>query len=280
MSTAHNDIAAKAETFRRLHQPGAPLLMANPWDAGSARLLSSLGFVALGTTSAGLAHSLGLPDGARRVDRATTLANARGIVEASDLPVSADLESCFAATAEGVAETIELAGTVGVVGGSIEDATGNPAAPILATEAAVERVAAAAQAARSLGFGFVLTARADNFLYGNTDLADTIDRLQRYAMAGADVLYAPVLPDLAAVREVCRAVDRPVNVLASPAFTVAELAEAGVARISLGSALSRAALGAVSLAAREILESGTFGFSRSALPYGQANELMSQGAQR
>jgi 2-methylisocitrate lyase-like PEP mutase family enzyme len=274
-----NSTAAKAEAFRRLHVPGRPLLMPNPWDAGTARLLTSLGFAALGTTSAGLAHSLGVPDGTGRVDRDTALANARAIAEASYLPVSADLESCFADTADGIARTIELASEAGLAGGSIEDTTGDPAEPILPVEVATDRVAAAAQAARSLDLDFVLTARAENFLYGKPDLADTIDRLQRYANAGADVLYAPALPDLASVREICRSVDRPVNVLAAPAFTVVELAEAGVARISLGSTLSRAALGAVSRAAQELLDSGTFGFSRSALPYGQANELMSQKAE-
>jgi 2-methylisocitrate lyase-like PEP mutase family enzyme len=273
-----DDIAAKAEAFGRLHQPGRPLLMPNPWDAGSARLLESLGFTALGSTSAGLAHSLALPDG--RLDRETTLANVRAIVQATGLPVSADLESCYAETPDGVAETIELAAKTGAVGGSIEDTTGDPARPIRSIEEATDRVAAAAQAADSLGFPFVLTARADNFLYGIDDLADTIARLQRYSAAGATVLYAPALPDLAAVRAVCRSVDRPVNVLASPAFGVAELAEAGVARISLGSALSRAALAAVRRAAQEILEHGSFGFAESAIPYADANTLMAQGAQR
>jgi 2-methylisocitrate lyase-like PEP mutase family enzyme len=273
-----NDIGAKAEAFRRLHQPGRPLLMPNPWDAGSARVLESLGFAALGSTSAGLAHSLALPDG--RLDRQTTLANVRALVQATELPVSADLESCYAATLGGVGETIERAAGVGAVGGSIEDTTGDPAQPIRSIEDATDRVAAAAQAARSVGFEFVLTARADNFLYGNCDLADTIARLQRYSEAGATVLYAPALPDLAAVREVCRSADRPVNVLASPAFGVAELAEAGVARISLGSALSRAALAALHRAAQEILEHGSFGFAESAMPYPDANLLMAQGAQR
>jgi 2-methylisocitrate lyase-like PEP mutase family enzyme len=273
-----NDIRAKAEAFRRLHQPGRPLLMPNPWDAGSARVLESLGFAALGSTSAGLAHSLARPDG--RLDRQTTLANVRALVQATELPVSADLESCYAATPDGVGETIEGAAGVGAVGGSIEDTTGDPGQPIRSIEDATERVAAAAQAARSVGFEFVLTARADNFLYGNCDLADTIARLQRYSEAGATVLYAPALPDLAAVREVCRSVDRPVNVLASPAFGVAELAEAGVARISLGSALSRAALAALHRAAQEILEHGSFGFAESAIPYPDANLLMAQGAQR
>lgn len=280
MPSAPIETRAKAEAFRRLHRPGDPLLMPNPWDAGSAWLLSSLGFAALGTTSAGLAHSLALPDGANRVSRDVTLANARAIVEATSLPVSGDLESGFATTTDGVAETIGLAAGVGLVGGSIEDTTGDPAQPILPVEVAVDRVAAAVQAARSLDFDFVLTARADNFLYGNLDLADTIDRLQRYAQAGAAVLYAPALPDIVAVREVCRSVDRPVNVLSGPAFRVAELAEAGVARISLGSALSRAALGAVSRAAREMLDGGTFGFNESAMPYRDANTLMIRRAQR
>jgi 2-methylisocitrate lyase-like PEP mutase family enzyme len=279
MSHPPNDTRAKAKEFHRLHRPGSPLLMPNAWDAGSAWLLASLGFTALGTTSAGLAHSLALPDGANRVDRDTALANARAIVEASALPVSGDLESCFAADAEGVAKTIELAAGIGLVGCSIEDTTGDPAAPILPVEAAVDRVAMAVQAIRGLDFEFVLTARADNFLYGNSDLADTIDRLQRYSEAGATVLYAPALPDLGAVREVCRSVDRPVNVLSSPAFSVAELAEAGVARISLGSALSRAALGAVGRAAQEILDGGTFRFAESAMPFQDANTLMARRPQ-
>jgi 2-methylisocitrate lyase-like PEP mutase family enzyme len=269
------DIRAQAEAFRRLHQPGTPLLLPNPWDAGSARLLESLGFAALGTTSAGLAHSLALPDG--RLSRQAALAGVRAIVQATGLPVSADLESCYAATPDGVCETVELAAGTGAVGGSIEDTTGDPERPIRSIEEATERVAAAVQAARSVGFEFVLTARADNFLYGNHDLADTISRLQRYAEAGAAVLYAPALPDLATVREVCRSVDRPVNVLASPAFSVAGLAEAGVARISLGSALSRAALASLHRAGQEILQHGSFGFAESALPYQQVNALMAQG---
>lgn len=273
------DSTAKAEAFRRLHRPGNPLLMPNPWDAGSAWLLTGVGFAALGTTSAGLAHSLAVPDGVDRLTREVVLANARAIVEATDLPVSGDLENCYASTPEGIAETIEAAAAVGLIGGSIEDTTGDPADPILPIDIAVDRVTAAVQAAGGLETDFVLTARADNFLYGKADLADTIDRLQRYAEAGAAVLYAPALPDLAAVREVCRSVDRPVNVLAGPKFTVAELAEAGVARISLGSALSRLALGAVHRAAQEILEHGTFGFSESAIPYGKANTLMAQRAQ-
>ena len=279
MSQPPNDIETKAAAFRRLHLPGHPLLMPNPWDAGSAWLLTGLGFAALGTTSAGLAHSLGVPDGADRLTREVVLANARAIVEATDLPVSGDLESCYAGTRAGIAETIEAAAAAGLAGGSIEDTTGDPADPILPIDVAVDRVGAAVQAAAGLGVDFVLTARADNFLYGKADLADTIDRLQRYAEAGAAVLYAPALPDLDAVREVCRSVDRPVNVLAGPKFTVAELAEAGVARISLGSALSRLALGAVQRAAQEILEHGTFGFSESAIPYGKANTLMAQRAQ-
>jgi 2-methylisocitrate lyase-like PEP mutase family enzyme len=268
-------MSSRAEQFLLLHRPGRPLLLPNPWDAGSARLLASAGFAALATTSAGLAHSLGLPDGVNELGRELTLANARSIVQATVLPVSADLESGFADEPEGVADTIRLAASAGLAGASIEDATGDRQAPIRPLEQSVERIAAAAAAARESGL--VLTARAENFLYGQADLAGTIDRLQRYAEAGADVLYAPALPDLAAVRAVCASVDQPVNVLATPAFTVAELAAAGVARISLGSGLSRVALGAVRAAAAEFIGNGSFGFLNSALPYASANELMSQG---
>lgn len=275
-TTAAADQLAKAIALRELHHQSQPFLLPNPWDAGTARLLSQAGFAALGTTSAGLAHSAGLPDGHNELGRDATLANARAIVQASALPVSADLESCFATEPAGIAETIRLAAEAGVVGGSIEDATGEQEDPILPIEVAVQRVQAAVEAARALPFPFTLTARAENFLYGRADLDDTIRRLQAFEAAGADVLYAPALPDLAAVRAVCSSVGRPVNVLASPAFTVAELADCGVARISMGSALSRAALGAVVQAARELLDSGTFTFLQAALPYGQANSVMSE----
>lgn len=268
------DQAAKGAAFQALHaRPGA-FVIPNPWDAGTARILAALGFEALATTSAGLAYALGLRDGA--VDRAKTLANALAIVEATALPVSADLENGFGDTPEAAAETIRLAAEVGLVGGSIEDATGNAARPIYDFGHAVERIAAAVEAARALPFPFILTARAENFLHGRADLDDTIRRLQAFERAGADVLYAPALPGLDAIRAVCAAVSRPVNVLAGGSGTpsVAALAEAGVKRISLGSSLSRAALGGLMQAAREIREQGTFGFAANALPHAEANGFM------
>nr|WP_205809216.1 isocitrate lyase/phosphoenolpyruvate mutase family protein [Micromonospora sp. HNM0581] len=264
----------RAVAFRRLHQGPGAFVVANPWDAGTARLLTQAGFSALATTSAGLAFALGRPDGANRVDRDETLANVRTIVAATHLPVSADLESGFGATPAEVADTIRLAAEAGLVGGSIEDATGSPDDPIFPLEAAVERVTAAVTAARKLPFPFTLTARAENFLYGRRDLADTVRRLQAYQEAGADVLYAPGLPDLEAVRSVCGAVGQPVNVLAGgsgPMLSVAQLTEAGVRRISLGSVLPRLALAGLVGAAEEILSKGVFDFARAALPYADVN---------
>ncbi|HWE88572.1 MAG TPA: isocitrate lyase/phosphoenolpyruvate mutase family protein [Pseudonocardiaceae bacterium] len=272
------DQRSRALAFRALHATGHPFVIPNPWDAGTARILTGLGFPALATTSAGLAFALGRPDGMNLVSRAETLENARAVVAATHLPVSADLESGFADTPDDVAETIRLAGEVGLVGGSIEDATGRPDTPIHPFEVAVRRVTAAVTAARALPFPFVVTARAENFLYGRPDLADTIRRLRAFEAAGVDVLYAPGLPDADAIGAVCAAVRQPVNVLAGgsgPALSVAELAELGATRISLGSALPRAALAAVVDAATEITESGTFGFARAALPYHAANDLMS-----
>ncbi|HEX6355475.1 isocitrate lyase/phosphoenolpyruvate mutase family protein [Actinophytocola sp.] len=258
--------------FAELHRD--TFVIPNPWDAGSARLLTQLGFPALATTSAGLAYSLGRGDGA--IDRDETLANARTIVAATDLPVSADLEDCYASDADGIGETIRLAAEAGAVGGSIEDATGDPDEPIRPFETAVERVAAAVEAARALPFPFTLTARAENFLYGRQDLDDTIRRLQAFEEAGADVLFAPALPDLDAVRTVCAAVSRPVNhVTIGGPYSVAELRDCGVRRISLGSALARAALGEALSAAREIQESGTFTFTTRAVPYAEINALLS-----
>ncbi|MEO9238420.1 MAG: isocitrate lyase/phosphoenolpyruvate mutase family protein, partial [Jatrophihabitantaceae bacterium] len=265
---------AAGQAFRDLHLAGRTFLLPNPWDAGSARLLAGLGFAALATTSAGLAHTLGRPDGANRVELAETLANIQAITATTDLPVSADLESGFSDDAAGVGESFRLAAAAGAVGASIEDTTGNPAAPIRSLAEAVERVSAAVQAARSLPFPFTVTARADNYLYGRTDPADTIARLQAYQQAGADVLYAPALPDLATVRQVCAELDRPVNVLAAPQFSVSALSDCGVVRISLGSGLSRAALGAVSAVAAELLRTGSFDFLTAALPYPLANALM------
>lgn len=269
----------KAAEFRELHAAGT-FVIPNPWDAGSARILTAMGFAALATTSAGLANSLGRPDGENQITRDEVLANAAAIAGATHLPVSADLESCYGETPAEVAATIRLAAEAGVVGGSVEDATGHAGAPIRPLAEAVERVAAAVEAARSLPFPFTLTARAENFLYGHADLDDTIARLQAYEAAGADVLYAPALPDLEAIRTVCAAVGRPVNVLATAAHTVAALGECGVRRVSLGSGLSRAALGALWRAADEIRETGTFSFAGDALPYAQSNALMSGKDQR
>jgi 2-methylisocitrate lyase-like PEP mutase family enzyme len=268
----------KAAAFRALHERPGAFLIPNPWDAGSARMLSALGFEALATTSAGLAFSLGRRDGSASRDE--TLRNARAIVGATPLPVSADLENGFGAAPEAVAETIRLAAAIGLAGGSIEDATGDPERPIYDHGHAVERIAAAVEAARSLPFPFLLTARAENFLHNRPDLGETLRRLVEFEKAGADVLYAPGLPGLDAIRTVCRAVSRPVNVLGGPGLSVRALADAGVKRISVGSGLSRAALGAFLHAARELREAGTFEFLREALPYADANAFMPPGPPR
>ncbi len=268
----------KGERFRALHaRPGA-FVTPNPWDAGTARILSGLGFEALTTTSAGLAFTLGRRDGAGVVTRDEALANAKAIADATDLPVAADLENGYGDTPEAAAETIRLAGeAAGLVGGSIEDATGDPGRPVYDFDHAVERVAAAAEAARALPFPFVLVGRAENFLHGRPDLDDTIRRLQAFEGAGADALFAPGLTRAEDIRTVCASVTKPVNVimgLKGASFSVAELAALGVRRISVGSALSRAALAAFVRAAREIRERGTFGFAEEAMPYAEANELM------
>jgi len=249
----------KARVFRALHAGPGPLLLPNPWDVGSARLLASLGFAALATTSGGFAATLGRLDGA--VTRDEALGHAAAIAAATPLPVSADLENGFADEPAGVAETIALAAAAGLAGCSVEDFTRRPGEPIYDLGLARERVAAAAAAARAAPGPLVLTARAENYLHGRPDLADTILRLQAYQEAGADVLYAPGLTSLADIRDVVSAVDRPVNVLALPgAPSVPQLAAAGVRRISVGSAFSNAALGAVVSAARELREQGTYGF--------------------
>lgn len=270
--------AEKADRFHALHtRPGA-FVIPNPWDAGTARILTRLGFEALTTTSGGLAFMLGRRDGSGAVSRDETLANAKAIVDATHLPVAADLENGFGHTPEAAAETIRLAGErAGVVGGSIEDASGDPHQPIYDFEHAVERVAAAAEAAHALPFRFVLVGRAENFLHGRPDLDDTIRRLQAFEAAGADSLYAPGLTKPEDIHTVCGAVGKPVNVvmgLKSGSLSVAELAALGVRRISVGSALSRAALGAFVRAAREIRENGTFRFAEDTLPYAEANDLV------
>jgi 2-methylisocitrate lyase-like PEP mutase family enzyme len=253
------DQADKARRFLALHVPGTPLLLPNPWDAGSARLLGSLGFAALATTSSGFAATLGRLDGG--VTRDEALGHCATISAATDLPVSADLENGYAAEADGVAQTVRLAIDAGLAGCSIEDFTGDEDAPIYELEQAVERVAAAAEVAHAGSVHLVLTARAENHLHGRDDLADTIARLQAYEAAGADALYAPGLTTVEEIGAVIAAVGLPVNVLALPGMpSVAELAAIGVARISVGGGFAFAALGAVVEAARELREDGTYGF--------------------
>ncbi len=257
--------AERAERFLALHRGQRPLLLPNPWDAGSAKLLASLGFEALATTSSGSAATLGRLDGSVTV--AEAIEGARGIVEATDLPVSADLENGFADDPAGVAETLRLALDAGLAGASIEDYNAGNETPIYGIEQAAERIAAAAEAAHGGPSRLVLTARAENHLRGVDDLADTIARLQAFQEAGADVLYAPGLARLEDIRALVSSVDLPVNVLARPsAPSVSELAALGVSRISVGGAFAYAALGATVEAARELLEEGTYGyFERAAL---------------
>jgi len=270
--------AQKGEAFRALHtRPGA-FIIPNPWDAGTAKLLASLGFEALATTSLGLANVLGRIDGAGAVDRSEVVDNCFAIAEATDLPVNADLENGFAHQPRAAAEMIRLAAEAGVVGGSIEDASGDPTKPIYDFQLAVERVHAAVETAQSLPFPFTLTARAENLLHDRIDLDDTIKRLQAFEKAGADVLYAPGLRDLATIRTVVKSVGKPINVLmgtADPSITLAQLAEVGAKRISVGGGLSRLALGAFMKGAREMKETGGFTWIRDALPTKELKEVFS-----
>ncbi|WP_166360025.1 isocitrate lyase/PEP mutase family protein [Pseudomonas akapageensis] len=267
----------RAQAFKALHERDGAFVIPNPWDAGSAKLLASLGFEALATTSAGLAFSLGRPDGEGAISREETLINARSIVDATALPVAADLENGFADDPEGCAETIRQAAAAGLVGGSIEDATGLAEAPIYPFAHAVARVEAAVAAARSLPFPFMLTARAENFLNGRMDLDDTIARLQAFAEAGADVLYAPGLRTREEIAAVVQALaPKPVNVLmglSGVRLTVDELSDLGVKRISVGSSLARAAYGAFFRAAEDIAGHGRFDFAEQAMPFAQLNQL-------
>lgn len=270
------DQQARFERMKALHSADRAFVIPNPWDAGSARLLASLGFEALATTSAGYAFSKGKRDSCASLERGEILENAAEIVAATDLPVSADLEDGFGTAPETCAETIRLACAVGLVGGSIEDATGDARNPVYRFSQVVERIHAAAEAARDLPF--LLTARAENFLCGRPDLDDTIKRLQAFSAAGADVLYASGLPDLEAIRTVCRAVDKPVNVvmgLGGPRYSVRELSDAGVRRISVGGSFARAALGALMRAAQEVMTAGTFDYAAQALPAQAVAGLMS-----
>jgi 2-methylisocitrate lyase-like PEP mutase family enzyme len=265
----------KADRFRALHNGPGVFVIPNPWDIGSARVLAGLGFQALATSSAASASALGRRDGGLRRDEA--LGHARSIVNATDLPVSADLETGFGDAPETVAETIRLAAEAGLVGCTIEDATGNPDHPLYDEHLAVERIAAGAQAARALPFPFILTARAHNLLYANPRLEDTIRRLQAFEKAGADVLFAPGLPDLGAVRAVCRAVSKPVNFMVGikgKSFSVSELAAAGVKRISLATSLYRAAMTGFLAAASEVKDAGTFGFLERCATTPELNKLM------
>jgi 2-methylisocitrate lyase-like PEP mutase family enzyme len=261
----------KGKVFRGLH--ASTFVIPNPWDIGTARLLSSLGFKALATTSASYAFSRGLPDGG--VSFEAMIHHCRELSAATHLPVSADLEKGKGDSATSAAETIFAAEAAGLSGCSIEDFSGDEAKPIYEFSHAVERVAAAAEAARSLKRDFVFTARAENFLHGRNDLDDTIKRLQAFEEAGADVLYAPGITDIASVRTICSAVDKPVNVLAVPEFTVAALADAGAKRISLGSKLTNVAFGAVERAAGEILRDGSFNFANEAMPFARLQKMFS-----
>jgi len=269
--------AKRAETFKALHERRGLFAIPNPWDAGSAKLLEMLGFEALATTSAGFAFSIGKPDAEGAIGRDETLHNARMIVEATSLPVAADLENGFGDDPETCHETVLLAAKNGLVGGSIEDATGRADEPIYAFDYSVQRVRAAVDAARSLPFPFVLTARAENLINGRPDLDDTVRRLIAFAEAGADVLYAPGLKTREEIGAVVRAVaPKPVNVvmgLSGAAFSLDELAGLGVKRVSLGSSLARAAYGAFLRAAREVREQGTFDFAREAVPYAEINRM-------
>ena len=264
----------KAEIFKVLHEREGAFIIPNPWDIGSARLLAGLGFEALATTSAGFANSLGRLDGQVRLNE--VIEHCRALCAATDLPVSADLENCFADDPEKAARNIRLAAQAGLAGGSIEDYSGNPSHPIYDFELAVERVQAAARAAHSLDFPFTLTARAENLLRGGHDLDDTICRLRAFESAGADVLYAPGLTTLDEVRLVTSAVRKPVNVLAPllKGVTVAQLAEAGVKRISTGGALARVAITALLRAAGEMREQGSFGWSTDLASSADVNKLL------
>jgi 2-methylisocitrate lyase-like PEP mutase family enzyme len=265
----------KYEALKALHERAGAFVIPNPWDAGTAKILTAMGFEALATTSAGYAFSIGRQDSNMDLSRDGILANAKAIVDATHLPVSADLQDGFGPSPEMCASTIRLAASIGLAGGSIEDATGDPNAPIYDLQLAVERVAAAVETART--HQFLLTARAENFLYDRPNLDDTIRRLQSFAEAGADVLYAPGLPSLEAIREVCSSVSKPVNVLMGlkgATFSVEDLAAAGAKRISVGGSFARAALGAFVRAAREVKEKGTFTYAKDAISHAEATSYM------
>lgn len=272
MSIAQSE---KAACFQALHNASTAFVLPNPWDVGSARLLAGLGFQALATSSAASASALGRKD--HQLTRDESLTHARLLVDATDLPVSADLGKGFGDAPKVVAQTIRLAAEAGLVGCTIEDATGQPEKPLYDTSLAVERIVAAVEAARALPFPFMLTARAHNLLFAHPSLDDTIARLQAFEKAGADVLFAPGLPDLAAVRTVCAAVSKPVNFMAGikgKSFSVRELAAAGVRRISLATSLYRAAMTGLLDAAREVKDTGQFSFLDQCVTTPELNNLM------
>jgi 2-methylisocitrate lyase-like PEP mutase family enzyme len=261
--------------FRRLHEGPGAFIIPNPWDVGTARMLAAFGFPALATTSAGMAFAQGKADG--EVDWEDVLAHCRMIVQATSLPVSADLERGIGDSPESAAETVVAAAGVGLAGCSLEDYSGDVSQPIYDLSLAVERIQAAAEAARALPDDFVLTARCENFLHGRPDLDDTIRRLQAYEQAGADVLYAPGLRDLDTIRTLCAAITKPVNVivgLPGATFSVADLEDAGVRRISVGSALARLAYGTVATAAQEMRDRGTFSFADGIIGFAALEEFV------
>ena len=265
-------------TLRTLHEREGCFVIPNPWDVGSARILASMGFEALATTSAGMAFAMGWQEGS--VSLEDTLDHCRQLVDAISLPVSADLEKGFGDSPTSVAETILAAAETGLAGGSIEDHSGDRSNPIFEFDFAVERIEAAVEASRSLSQDFVVTARTENFLWGRRDLDDTIRRLQAFSKVGADVLYAPGLPDLESVRRVCAEVDKPVNVvmgLSSTGFTVAQLREAGVKRISVGASFARAAYGAFVAAVNEVINDGSFTYADSAIGFTEMNAFFERG---
>jgi 2-methylisocitrate lyase-like PEP mutase family enzyme len=267
----------KGQVFAALHERDRAFIIPNPWDVGTARLLAQLGFEALATTSAGYSFSMGQPDNS--VARADMLRHVASIAAATDLPVSADLENGFGDSPKSVAETFRLAAGAGLVGGSIEDMSRHPGRSIYELGVAVDRIRAAAEVVHDLPFAFTLTARAENYLAGRPDLGDTIERLQAYQAAGADVLYAPGIVSKDEIATIVKSVDRPVNVvmgLQGVQLSMAELSAIGVKRISVGSALARAALGAFLRAAREMQEYGTFAFAEQAVGYRDINTMLSQ----
>jgi 2-methylisocitrate lyase-like PEP mutase family enzyme len=265
----------KAAAFRALHERPGAFIIPNPWEAGTAKILASMGFEAVATTSRGLAYLLGRAS--ENITREEVIANCRFIVEATDLPVNADLANCFAHRPEAAAETIRLAAEAGAVGGSIEDYTGDRSNPIYEFELAVDRVRAAAEVAHALTVPFMLTARAENLLHDRNDLADTVRRLQAFEMAGADVLYAPGLRNLDEVRQVVSSVTRPVNVVTgwlNPDITLAELSEAGAKRISVGGALSRLGLSILIKAGKAMQERGSFSWMREMIGTSEVEKML------